>query len=313
VAFDEPMPTPDGNTVDTMPLWEAYWVGGLGGAAGVMAGKLGELAPSINSGARTVSTATGAAFVRGFYIENPATTYTASVPAASAADRVDRLVLRLDRTQSTAANWLKPMIIQGTSGSATPPAIQSSTTGSWDLPIARWTTKADGTLTGLVDERYLDGGQFLVFKSTARPVASPPRQGLETDTGKPVYADGAAWNYYDTDTGWVTLTLSNSSWLVSSPLTCVARLRNGVATLRIAVKRASSTFAKADADGSALCTLPSQFRPGINQYGTVVFSGGIGSARVDVDSSTGVVSLQHNTADVAVGRTATFSMSYPVG
>jgi hypothetical protein len=311
VAFDPPMPTPDGNTVNTMPLWEAYWVGVGGGAIGVMAGKAGELAPSINSGARTVSLATGAAFVRGFYIVNPSSTYTASVPAASAADRVDRLVLRLDRTASVAANWLKPVIVQGTSGSATPPAIQSSDTGSYDLPLARWTTKADGTLAGLVDERQLSGGQFLGFRSNARPAASPLRQGYEFDTGKPMYSDGSQWNYYDSDTGWLPLTITNSAW--KAFLDCVYRIRNGVVTIRAVVQRQGSTFTKSDPDGSALFTLPTQARPAINQYDTTVFSGSIGVARVDLNAETGVLSLQHNTTDVAAGRTATFTLSYPLG
>lgn len=311
MAFDEPMPTPDGNTVGTMPLWEGYWVAGLGGASYVQAGKAGELAPSINSGARTVSVATGVAFVRGFYVANPTSTYTASVPAASAADRVDRLVLRLDRTASVAANWLKPVIVQGTSGSLTPPALQSSETASWDLPIARWTTKADGTLTNLVDERYLAGGAFLVFKSTARPSASPPRQGLELDTGKPMYADGSQWRYYDADTGWVDLTLGNTAW--KEQQACQARIRNGVVFLRFAVQRQTNTFTKSDPDGSVLLTLAAQFRPATNQYDTCSFSGGIGTARVDLNASTGVLSLQHNTADVASGRTGTFTMSYPLG
>ena len=311
MAFDEPMPTPDGNTVDTMPLWEAYWVAGLGGASGVMADKAGELAPSINSGARTVSVATGAAFVRGFYIANPTTTYTASVPAASAADRVDRLVLRLDRTASTAANWLKPVIIQGTSGSLTPPAVQSSETGSWDLTIARWTTKADGTLTGLVDERYLGAGQFLEFKSTARPPASPPRQGYESDTGKPLYSNGSTWSYYDSDTGWLPLTLTNSFW--KEAVDCVYRIRNGVVYIRADVQRQGTALSKSDPDGSPLFTMPTQARPSINQFDTCSFSGGVGTARVDLNASTGVVSLQHNTADIGVGRTGSFTMSYPVG
>ena len=309
MAYSEPMPTPDGNTVSTMPEWEAYWVGGLGGASGVMAGKAGELSPSINSGSRQVSTATGAAFVRGFYVENPSSTFTASVPAASAADRVDRLVLRLDRTAVTAADWLKPVIVQGTSGSATPPALQTSETGSYDEPIGRWTTKADGTLAGLVDERRLSGGQFLGFRSTARPPASPPRQGFELDTGKPMYADGTSWNYYDSDTGWVQQTLTNTAW--KQALSCAARLRNGVVFLRFDIQRQNSTFTKGDPDGSDLCVLPLQFRPESNQYGTCVFSGGIGVARVDIQESTGVVSLQHNESDVASGRTGTFSMSFP--
>jgi hypothetical protein len=310
VAFNAPMPTPDGNTVATMPNWEAYWVGGLGGASGITAGKLGELAPSINSGARTVSLATGAAFVRGFYIENPTAVYTATVPAKSAADRVDRMVLRLDRTASVAANWLQPLIIQGTSGSQTPPALQSSTTGSWDLPIARWTTKADNTLTGLVDERQLAGGQFLLFNSNARPTASPPRQGYERDTGKVMYADGSKWNYYDSDTGWLDLILTNAAW--KEFLNCEFRIRNGVVFLRVVVQRQGSTFSKDDPDGSPLFTLPTSARPNVNQYGTAWFSGSAGGARVDIDSTTGVVSLQHNLSDVTVGRTCTFSMSYPL-
>lgn len=310
MAFNAPMPTPDGNVVATMPDWEAYWVGGLGGASGVMAGKLGELVPSINSSARTVSTATGAAFVRGFYISNPTSTYTATVPAQSAADRVDRLVLRLDRTATVAANWLQPVIIQGTSGSLTPPTIQSSDTGSWDLQIARWTTKADGTLTNLVDERLLAGGQFLIFDSTFRPLASPPRQGYERNTGKPMYADGTQWNYYDSDTGWLDLVLTNSAWKEAG--NCLFKVRNGVVYLRVDIQRQNSTFSKDDPNGSPLFTLPTSARPTIDQFGTAWFSGGIGGARVYVSQSTGVVNLQHNESDVSPGHTCTFSMSFPL-
>jgi len=204
MTFDEAMPTPDGNTIATMSDWESYWVGGLGGAAGVVAGRGGELSPSINSGARTVSAASGGALVRGFYVNNPATT-TMAVPTQSAGDRVDRLALRLDRTASVAADWLKPIILQGTSGSATPPALAATDNASWDLPIARWTTKADTTLTGLVDERLALGGSFMVFKSANRPSASPPRLGYETDTGRLLLANGSAWAAVIDDTGWVNV------------------------------------------------------------------------------------------------------------
>jgi hypothetical protein len=298
VAFDEPMPTPDGNTVATMTDWEAYWVGGLGGASGVMAGTLGELAPSINSGARTVSTATGSAFVRGFYISNPSATYTVSVPAQSAADRVDRLVLRLDRTASTAANWLKPVIVQGSSGSLTPPAIQTSTTGSWDLPVARWTTKADGTLASLVDERYLSGGQFLVFRSTARPAASPPRQGLEADTGKPVFSDGSAWRYYESDTGYSNLTISGN-WAAGS-FTPQIRLRNGWVYLRGSINRTVNTLQSTDTN-SPIGTIPSGYRPaGSHNWASVTSA--MGHVRLQVDFSTGALAIVDLSADITVGR-----------
>lgn len=309
MAFDAPMPTPDGNTVNTMPLWEAYWVGGLGGAAGVMAGKLGELAPSINSGARTVSAATGAAFVRGFYIANPTSTYTANVPAASVADRVDRLVLRLDRTASVAANWLKPVIIQGTSGSTTPPAIQSTDAGSWDLPIARWTTKADGTLANLVDERYKSGGQFLVFNSTARPPASPPRQAYELDTGKPLYSDGSQWNYYGSDTGYQNLPISGF-WAVGGFQPQI-RLLNGWVYLRGSIARTTNTLQSTDTN-SPIGTIPAQFRPaGTHNWAGLTSS--MSHVRLQVTFDTGALAIVDLSADIPTGRAVYLDTSWPVG
>lgn len=309
MAWDDAYPTA-ASALETMTQWEAYWVGGLGGAAGVIAGVGAELSPSINSGARTVSAGTGAALVRGFYSNNPAT-YTASVPAQSAGDRVDRLVLRLDRTAVTAPDWIKPTIVQGTSGSSTPPALSTSTTGSWDLPICRWTTKADGTLTGLVDERVLLGGSFVAFPSGARPAASPLRLGYETDTGRLLYADGSAWQPFVQDTGWIPLTLTNSAW--TPFLACVGRAMGGWATLRIGVKRVNSTFSKNDTSGSPLLTLPASLRPAYSQFGVVQFSSGIATARVDVSSTDNMVSFQHNSADVTPGHTADFTITYALG
>jgi len=309
MAYDEPMPTPDGNTVSTMTDWEAYWVGGLGGASGVVAGKLGELAPSINSGSRTVSTATGAAFVRGFYVQNPTTTHTASVPAQSVGDRVDRLVLRLDRTASVAANWLKPVILQGSSGSSTPPTMQVSTDGSYDEPIARWTTKADGSLTGLVDERRRSGGQFLVFNSAARPPASPPRQGYELDTGRPVYADGSNWNYYETDTGFQNVAITGF-WAVGG-FTPQIRLRNGWVYLRGSIARTTNTLQSTDTN-SPIGTIPTQFRPaGTHNWAAVTSS--MGHVRLQVDYSTGALAVVDLSADITVGRTVYLDTAWIAG
>lgn len=307
MAYDEPMPTPDGNTVSTMTEWEAYWVGGLGGASGVVAGKLGELAPSINSGSRTVSTATGAAFVRGFYVQNPSTAYTASVPAQSVGDRVDRLVLRLDRTASVAANWLKPVILQGSSGSSTPPSLQSSDTGSYDEPIARWTTKADGSLTGLVDERRRSGGQFLVFNSTARPSASPPRQGYELDTGKPVYANGSQWNYYEPDTGWVTFA-PTGSWKVGDLVNRVRRVGNVVQMAGAFIRTTSSL---ASGSVSTMANLPAGFAPTLQQHNWMAWTAD-GGARVRLGTD-GVLAVVDVTATLAVNHAVYLDTSWLVG
>jgi hypothetical protein len=310
VAYDEAMPTPGpgGNTVSTMPAWEAYWVAGLGGASYVMAGRGGELAPSINSASRTVSTATGAAFVRGFYVSNTAGVYTASVPAASAADRVDRLVLRLDRSQTTAADWLKPIIVQGSSGSASPPALQTSDTSLYDLPICRWTTKANGTLTGLVDERYKTGGGFLTFTSSARPAASPPRIGFETDTGQAMYANGSSWIPLLPDTGYSNLPISGN-WKVGGYQPQL-RLLNGWVYLRGSVERTTNTLQSTDTN-SPIGTIPAGYRPaGTHNWSSVTSD--MHHVRFQVAYDTGALAIVSLSADFGVGHVTYLDTSWPV-
>lgn len=281
MAIDNAFPTA-ATALTTMAQWEALYVGGLGGASGVVAGKGGELAPSINSGARTVSIATGSALVRGFYTNNPAATATA-VPTASAGDRVDRLVLRLDRTAVTAPNWIKLVIIQGTSGSTTPPAVQASDTGSWDLQICRWTTKADGTLTGLVDERVELGGSFVVFKSTLRPSASPPRLGLESDTQRLLYADGSAWNPIVYDSGWVTVT-PTGHWGVGG-FTPQVRRRDQTCYLRGSMARTVDILHAGDVN-SPMGTLSADFYPlGTHNWGSLTSTPSAGPVRLQVGTA----------------------------
>lgn len=307
MAFDEAMPTPDGNQVDTMTSWEAYWVGGLGGAAGVIAGKGGELAPSINSGARTVSAASGAALVRGFYVGNPST-YTASVPAHSVADRVDRLVLRLDRTAVTAADWLKPIIVQGTSGSASPPALLATDAGSWDLPVARWTTKADNSLTGFVDERQSLGGSFMVFRSTQRPAVSPPRLGYETDTGRLLFANGSSWAAVVDDSGWVNVT-PIGNWAVGGYLPQVRRV-GSVVFLRGSMVRTTNTLQSTDTN-SPLANIDTQFRPaGTHNYSTVTST--VSPIRIQMTNA-GSLAIVDLAADAPVGRAIYLDTTWLVG
>jgi hypothetical protein len=303
MAWDDAYPTA-ASTLSTMAQWEAFWVGGLGGAAGVIAGNGAELSPSINSGARTVSVGTGAALVRGFYSNNPAT-YTASVPAQSAADRVDRLALRLDRTAVTAPTWVQPTIIQGTSGSATPPTLQTSTTGSWDLPLCRWTTKADGTLTGLVDERVSLGGSFVLINSGSRPSASPPRLGWETDTGRLMYADGSTWSPVDYDSGWIDLTIIGH-WTAGGYKPQIRR-SGSVVYVRGSIQRTIDTL-QSTVDNSPIAQLTTDFYPaGAHNYTQSTSAAGL--VRLQV-SYQGALAVTDSNADIPVGRVIYLDTTY---
>ncbi|TDD37901.1 hypothetical protein E1287_07540 [Actinomadura sp. KC06] len=262
MAIDDAYPT-SASVLSTMAQWEGFFTGFS--ADGVLPGVLNEMVPSLNAGARTAVLGTGAAQIRGFHVDNPSTTAT-PIPAADAQNRIDRLALRLDRTAVTAADWITPVVIEGTP-SANPqiPALTQSTSGNYDIPIARWTAASDGSLSGLVDERQFAAASPIEFRSDARPPATIRRHGFERDTGRVLWADGAAWQVVREDTGWAQLSLNGKdkgAWNDAAPYNpLVYRRIDGVVHLRLSIQRVSVQLGLSDADGSTAYVLPIGFRP----------------------------------------------------
>jgi hypothetical protein len=109
--------------------------------------------PSLDTGGRNAVMADGNAVIKGQLWRCDAPVNT-PIPAASAQNRIDRLVLRLTRTATTSPTVVQPVVITGTpSGTPVEPPLVQTTTGIWDLPISSWTSTSAGGLTGLVDER----------------------------------------------------------------------------------------------------------------------------------------------------------------
>jgi hypothetical protein len=266
-----------------------------------------------NSSGLEVHVRTGKyAIVQGHAWESGASEFAVEIAAnTSGSTRVDTVVLRLDRS-----TWdVTAAVRQGTPG-AGPPTLQrdAGDTGLWEIPLADVTVDngAATIASGKVVARTLFQSGAMRPCNVITDIQTTLDDGdmvYEASTGRWIGWGSAGGVVLYEDTGNVAVTLTNSAW--SQLLACSARRRSGIVSLRFAITRQSSTFTKSDPDGSALCTLPSQFRPDIDQYGTTSFSGGIGTARVQVLQATGVVSLQHNTVDVTVGRTAAFSMSFP--
>lgn len=305
---DEAFPIAGTNQITDIVGWESFFTSAQ--LDGIYYG----IQPSINSGARTVTITDGAALVRGFYKPVYASRST-TVPTASAQNRIDRLVMRLDRSQAaSAANFIKHVIVQGTSGSSTPPALTRviSPTGIWDIPICRWTSASNGTLSGLIDERYWLGGGFTQASRTGALLpAWPPRVGVEVETDKIFRSDGATWTQATEDTGWVNLTMNGpngSAWTPNT--TCRVRRINGVVHLRIAVKRGSTDLTTGDSDGSAPITLPSGYAPGVTEIGFGFHSRS--PVAVQVETS-GNVRLYPLTADIPAGRTVQATATYFAG
>jgi hypothetical protein len=310
---DEAFPLPGVSTISTLAEWEQIF-GGMS-TSGVVSGVGSELAPNLNSGARTAIIASGGALLQGFFKPVSSATGTA-IPAANTQNRIDRLVLRLNRAAAAAADFVKPAVITGTpSGTPQPPAITQTTSGLWDLPICRWTSASSGALSGLVDERQILGSLVVACTSTNRPVN--PKIGMlgyETDTGRWIGWTGSQpWRVLYEDTGDVSLPVSSSTvWEVRSP-GLIGRKRNGLVTVEINVKRIGTFFngdSSDDSTGSRLTTLPAGLRPTREIYAPVVLSGGIfGRIRYQQD---GGVYVQTTSADIGVGRFVRFCHSFQV-
>lgn len=139
----------------TTSEWEAL-MSMAGASCTAIDGSVGSaLVPSLDTPGRNAVMADGNASIKGMLWRCDAPVST-PIPAASAQNRIDRLVLRLTRGAVTSPTVITPTIITGTpSGSpAVPPLVQTST-GIYDIPVSHWISTSAGGLTTLIDDRRL--------------------------------------------------------------------------------------------------------------------------------------------------------------
>lgn len=245
-------PVPGTTQLATAADWETFFGPML--ADGVLSG----MTPSLDTSGRNAVISAGSAFLRAYVAKAGGSNMTA-IPAASGQDRIDRLVLRLDRTQTTEATWIVPTVITGTPGSSpVAPAILSSPTGSWDLPISHWTSKSAGGLINLVDDRVFASGPAQLLATTGQTPLQA-RAGVLIDPATPTLmfsADGATWESVwsgPTDT-WHTIGLGGGWGAVSGFGVPKYRLSNdGVLQFAGAVGKNGSV------SGATITTLPSGY------------------------------------------------------
>ncbi|UFD97962.1 head protein [Streptomyces phage Pablito] len=145
----------------------------------------------------------GFAIVRGHAVQSTATE-TLTIAAASAAQRYDRIVLRLDPT----ANTITLAIVQGTSGGGVP-ALTQTDTGVYEFPLATVTvpvgtaTIGSGNVTG---ERRFLGNTVGGWTTSTRPESPRTgRLGLNTSTNQWEFWDGTQWKDLAPTINWTTI------------------------------------------------------------------------------------------------------------
>jgi hypothetical protein len=134
--------------------WE-YLHTAIGAVTAIDASVGSAMVPSLDTGGRNAVIADGVVAIKGqlWRCDAPVST---PIPAASAQNRIDRLVLRLTRGATTSATVVVPTVITGTpSGSPVMPPIVQTSTGIWDVPVCSWTSTSAGAITTLVDQRRM--------------------------------------------------------------------------------------------------------------------------------------------------------------
>lgn len=140
--------------LSTTTEWEALHTL-MGKVSGIDLSTGSGMNPTLDTGGRNAVIADGNCVIKGqlWRCDAPVST---PIPAASASNRIDRLVIRLTRTATTSATVVQPVVITGTpSGSPVEPPLVQTPTGIFDIPVSSWLSTSAGGLTTLVDERQI--------------------------------------------------------------------------------------------------------------------------------------------------------------
>lgn len=293
------------NDIVTDDQWEHY-TGFL--TSGVDAGDgPGALAVTLNASTRNAVVAPGGGWVKGRYRPKQAAADSVAIPAASSQDRIDRIVLRLNRTASLLPDAVKPVIITGTPASSpTKPAILDDAT-FYDEPLASYRATAAGTLTQLADERRFTGLDARSSPTVSPPPASTPAGSLwfQTDgvnsLGQLLVKQKTDGSHIVAaqDTGWVNLAITGFWQGISSNLPAI-RAKNGCAFLAGAVSRTTNTLGAHDPN-SPIAEVPAAYRPSREwKQGVTLANNPLRSGRLVVEPD-GSLFLEYPTDDVPVG------------
>lgn len=221
--------------------------------------------------------------IRGFNWETDGAGDSLEIAAnSSGSPRVDWVCLRLDRS-----TWeVRAVVKQGTPGAGSPALLrQDSSAGGtvWEVPLALVSIPNGAASVTVTRYEEFIGGRCSPCTSTARPVS--PRRGdtiHETDTGRWLGWDGAAWRVLYDDSGNVVVNASVSGWSINVDTT--VQRRSGSVHMRLGAFERTSGSIGGGTDSRLPVSIPAAFRhPNRDQHGIIYVTGsGAGAGRVTV-------------------------------
>lgn len=141
---------------------------------GVLVGYLNTLAVSASGSAMQVTLASGGAWIEGFYYENDAPLVVPVSPADASNARIDRIVIRLDRT----ANTIAAAVLQGVPASSPVAPALTQTDSLYELPVATVTVPA---AVGVVQNSNVADARVFAVDIKSHHEATDPHPQYATD------------------------------------------------------------------------------------------------------------------------------------
>ncbi len=181
--------------------------------------------------------------VRGHAWTSGTTTVNLPVAANTAGStRIDRIVLRLDRSDWT----VRAVPKQGTPGGGAPALTQTvGDTGIYEIPLARVTVLNNAAAVTVVREELYVGSRTRPCTSTTRnPNPVRGETGYETDTGRTVQWTGSAWDVIREGDSSQVVDTTVSGWKITAE--SVVDYKDGSVHLRMGnFERTGGTLAGA--------------------------------------------------------------------
>ncbi|MBK3556308.1 hypothetical protein JHN55_07110 [Streptomyces sp. MBT56] len=247
------------------------------------------------------------ASVRGHAWASGTSTVTLPITANSSGQtRIDRVVLRLDRSDWT----VRAVVKAGTPGAGPPPLTQDpGDTGVWEILLVGVTVQTGaGSVTVTRGELYVGTRVRPALASHRNVTPELGELAYETDTGRlSLHTGSSVWTTLYESSSEALLGAGYSSWADEGQ--AVGQRSGSVVSLRISKRRVGSTFNQTDADGSKLATVPASLRnTSRNQYFACVFSNGV-TGRVELRTDGGMW-VRMISGSVTVGHTVSLTMTY---
>lgn len=219
--------------------------------------------------------------VRGHAWYSGTSTITLAITAnSSGSTRIDRVVLRLDRSDWT----VKAVVKTGTPGAGPPTLTQDiGDTGVYEILLANVTLLSGASSVTVTRNELYIGSRIRPCTSTTRsPTPTVGEMCFETDTSRTMQWTGSGWRSVSNASDVIVINSPTSAW--TNEVDSVLEMKNGIVCLRLgAIQRAGGTLA-ADIESRLPVLVPTNYLHATRDQYVLAYVTGVEIARIIIYS-----------------------------